>query len=172
MSELTETIVRHSQTTISITYMIKNRAPGQSPAEQGRDLGTTRDLETKHLPEKLAWPLETSSWFSFPSDRLQFPSVENWGKGQICVPCSIIRSLFYFVIFRVSVISIVEVVTNKQINKQTNKKLHAFVKGLKLETSNYFSPYDRSLSAQPISERKAQSTKKAHKPLRTSWISQ
>ena len=170
MSELTETIVRHSQTTISITYMIKNRAPGQSPAQQGRDLGTTRDLETKHLPEKLAWPLETSSWFSFPSDRLQFPSVENWGKGQICVPCSIIRSLFYFVIFSVCHFSCGS--GNKQTNKQTNKKLHAFVKGLKLETSNYFSPYDRSLSAQPISERKAQSTKKAHKPLRTSWISQ
>ena len=32
-------------------------------------------------------------------------------------------------------------------------------------------PRDRSLPAQPISTRKAQSRKKAHKPLRTSWIS-
>ena len=32
-------------------------------------------------------------------------------------------------------------------------------------------PRDRSLPAQPISIRKAQSRKKAHKPLRTSWIS-
>ena len=171
MSELTETIVRHSQTTISITYMIKNRAPGQSPAEQGRDLGTTRDLETKHLPEKLAWPLETSSWFSFPSDRLQFPSVENWGKGQICVPCSIIRSLFYFVIFRVSVISIVEVVTNKQTNKQTKN----FMLSWKGSSSKHQITFPRMigvcLPSQSASEKHNQE-KNAHKPLRTSWISQ
>ena len=39
-------------------------------------------------------------------------------------------------------------------------------------SSHLFLPRDRSLSAQPISIRKAQSRKKAHKPLRTSWISQ
>ena len=38
--------------------------------------------------------------------------------------------------------------------------------------NSHFEPRDRSLLAQPISTQKAQSEKKAHKPLHTSWISQ
>ena len=39
-----------------------------------------------------------------------------------------------------------------------------------MKAPNEYIPRDRSLSAQPISIQKAQSRKKSHKPLHTSWI--